>query len=203
MIPAEFIHKWKPLHLTEKAGAQAWFLDLCAMLDVPAPGQDGLDYTFEKNVAKLTGGSGFADAWRRGCFAWEFKGRGENLDKAYQQLKGYAEALENPPLLVVSDFDRILVRTNFTNTQTKTHRFTLGPDSMEPDPRLPKGRTKDTARSSRVRLELFALPRRKLSVGEDGVEFSDCARRCASGTGHSTQLLVSNVCHKSSLLGLA
>jgi len=30
--------------------------------------------TFEKHVSKLKGGKGFADAWKRGYFAWEYKG---------------------------------------------------------------------------------------------------------------------------------
>ena len=36
-------------------------------------------------------------------FAWEYKGQHANLDKAYDQLLQYREALENPPLLIVSD----------------------------------------------------------------------------------------------------
>jgi hypothetical protein len=134
MNPAEFIQKWKTLQLTEKAGAHPWFFDLCAMLDVPTPGQNGADYTFEKSVKKLSGGSGWADFWNKGCFAWEFKGRGENLEKAYQQLKNYAEALQNSPLLVVSDFDTIIDRTNFTYTKTETYHISLE-DFGDPDNR--------------------------------------------------------------------
>jgi hypothetical protein len=29
---------------------------------------------------------GFADVWKKGCFAWEYKGKKKNLDDAYQQL---------------------------------------------------------------------------------------------------------------------
>ncbi len=47
-----------------------------------------------------------ADVWKKGCFAWEYKGKHANLDEAYQQLLQYREALENPPLLVVSDIER-------------------------------------------------------------------------------------------------
>jgi len=41
------------------------------------------------------------------------------------QLQRYAIALENPPLLVVSDMDMIIIRTNFTNTVMETHTITL------------------------------------------------------------------------------
>jgi hypothetical protein len=34
-------------------------------------------------------------------------------------LKQYADALENPPLLVTSDIKRIEIHTNFTNTVKK------------------------------------------------------------------------------------
>jgi len=54
--------------------------------------------------------------WKRGYFAWEYKGKHRDLDQAYQQLLQYRESLLNPPLLIVSDIDRIVVHTNFTNT---------------------------------------------------------------------------------------
>jgi len=46
------------------------------------------------------------------------------LDAAYQQLLRYRESLLNPPLLVVCDFDRYIVRTNFNGTVQETHEFT-------------------------------------------------------------------------------
>ncbi|HEV2096479.1 MAG TPA: type IIL restriction-modification enzyme MmeI, partial [Chthoniobacterales bacterium] len=67
---------------------------------------------------------GCADVWKRGCFAWEYKGKKKNLDEAYRQLLRYRESLFNPPLLVVCDFDRYLVRTNFNGTVQETHEFT-------------------------------------------------------------------------------
>src|SRR5206468_13003810 len=59
-----------------------------------------------------------------GCFAWEYKGKKRNLDAAYQQLLRYRESRLNPPLLVVCDFDRYIVRTNFNGTVQETHEFT-------------------------------------------------------------------------------
>ncbi|MBI1880635.1 MAG: class I SAM-dependent DNA methyltransferase, partial [Chloroflexi bacterium] len=66
-----------------------------------------------------------ADVWKKGFFAWEYKGKHADLDKAYQQLLQYREALENPPLLVVSDIDSIVIHTNFTNTIKRVERLTL------------------------------------------------------------------------------
>lgn len=84
MHTIDFIQKWKALNLSENAGTHAWFPDLCSSLDVPAPGQNTSDYTFEKRVIKLPGDGGWANVWYKGHFAWEIKGRGEFLDKAYQ-----------------------------------------------------------------------------------------------------------------------
>ena len=70
------------------------------------------------------GERGFADVWKKGCFAWEYKGKKKNLDDAYRQLLRYRESLLNPPLLVVCDFDRYIVRTNFNGTVQETHELT-------------------------------------------------------------------------------
>ena len=67
---------------------------------------------------------GFADVWKKGCFGWEYKGKKKNLDEAYKQLLRYREALANPPLLVVCDFDRYIIRTNFNGTVQEVHEFT-------------------------------------------------------------------------------
>ena len=59
------------------------------------------------------------------CFAWEYKGKHADLDTAFSQLRQYALALENPPLLFVSDMARFRIRTNWTNSVSATHEFTL------------------------------------------------------------------------------
>ena len=48
------------------------------------------------------------------------------LHAAFGQLRQYALALENPPLLIVSDMARFLIRTNRTNSVSATHEFALG-----------------------------------------------------------------------------
>ncbi len=98
------------------------------MIGVRTPNEadpTGKDYAFEKGAGKSAGGDGFADVWRRGYFAWEYKGRRKDLKAAYQQLLQYREALDNPPLLVVCDLNRFEVHTNFTNTPATVHAFTL------------------------------------------------------------------------------
>ena len=63
--------------------------------------------------------------WKRHHFAWEYKGKHGNLDAAFNQLRQYALALENLPLLIVSDMARFRIRTNWTSSVSETHEFTL------------------------------------------------------------------------------
>ena len=67
-----------------------------------------------------------------GYFAWEYKGQHADLDKAYRQLLQYRESLLNPPLLIVSDLQRIVIHTNFTNTVKRVVELTLD-DLLIPD----------------------------------------------------------------------
>ena len=136
MTPGEFAAKWRGITTSERAAAQSHFIDLCRVLGEPAPTDadpDGTWYAFEKGAGKLAGGDGFADVWKRGFFAWEYKGKRKDLRAAYLQLQGYRDALENPPLLVVSDLETIEVRTNFTNLSPVTRVVTLD-DLAAPDP---------------------------------------------------------------------
>ena len=128
MTPGAFIAKWRASELKESAAAQSHFNDLCRMLGEPTPTDAdpaGEWYCFERGVRKDTGGDGWADVWKRGCFAWEYKGKRANLDAAFNQLLQYAAALENPPLLIVSDMARFRIRTHWTNSVSVTHEFTL------------------------------------------------------------------------------
>ena len=113
MTPDKFIATWKNNPLTERAGAQAHFDDLCDLLGVEKP-RDPENYCFERGARKAGGGDGWADVWKRGCFGWENKKPGRDLDAALKQLTDYALHLDNPPLLVVSDRERIIIQTAFT-----------------------------------------------------------------------------------------
>jgi hypothetical protein len=118
MTPHEFKAKWSTPSGNERQTYQSHFNDLCALLGVDKPSaadRANLDYTFEKQVDKASGGTGAADVWKRGFFGWEYKGDKKNLDVAYTQLLSYKDALENPPLLVVSDTKLIRIHTNIAN----------------------------------------------------------------------------------------
>jgi type II restriction/modification system DNA methylase subunit YeeA len=146
MTPAEFKRKWARYSGKETSAYQEHFNDLCALLGQPSPAAadptGSESFCFQKRVVKdaelfalddsgrvaeepdADRERGFADVWKKGCFAWEYKGKKKNLDAAYQQLLRYRESLLNPPLLVVCDFDRYVVRTNFNGTVQETHEFT-------------------------------------------------------------------------------
>jgi type II restriction/modification system DNA methylase subunit YeeA len=86
---------------------------------------EGTSYCFDYGASKIGGEDGFADVWKKGCFGWEYKGKHKDLIAAYKQLKDYDDALQNPPLLIVSDMDKIVIRTSFTNTVQEVHTITL------------------------------------------------------------------------------
>jgi len=124
----DFVNKWRSSSLTERAGAQMHFIELCDVLSEPHPASEdssGATYTFEKGGTTIEGKQGFADVWKRGCFGWEYKGKHKDLNVAYQQLLKYREDLENPPLLVVCDLELFEVHTNFTGTAKQVYRFSL------------------------------------------------------------------------------
>ncbi len=128
MTPSQFITKWRASELKERSASQEHFIDLCRLLGESTPAEadpTGDRYCFERGARKDTGGKGWADVWKRHHFAWEYKGKHKDLDAAFNQLRQYALALENPPLLIVSDMARFRIRTNWTNTVSETHEFTL------------------------------------------------------------------------------
>ena len=118
MTPAHFSAKWANVNFGEKQGSQEMFLDICAVVGHPTPGDIGSPetFTFEKAVP-----GGFADAFLEGCFGWEFKGSDDQLTGAFNQLLRYQVYLKTPPLLIVSSFRNILIRTNFPGMETVLH----------------------------------------------------------------------------------
>jgi len=124
MTPSQFIARWRDNPLSERAGSQAFFLDLCALLGVDAPNEPD-DYCFERGATRTGAGHGWADVWKRGHFGWENKGPGGDLGAALKQLMTYALALDNPPLLVVSNREVTQIHTHFTGTPSETHTIRL------------------------------------------------------------------------------
>ncbi len=53
-------------------------------MDVPPAEADpkGDHYCFERGALKDSGGEGWADVWKRHCFAWEYEGKHADLDAA-------------------------------------------------------------------------------------------------------------------------
>jgi len=128
VTPRAFISKWQAAELKERSAAQEHFLDLCRMLGEPTPAEadpKGDWYCFERGASKIGGGEGWADVWMRQRFGWEYKGKRRDLGAALIQLQQYAPALENPPLLIVSDLDRIEIHTNWTNSVPTTYEIPL------------------------------------------------------------------------------
>ena len=86
MTPAAFIAKWRASELKERSGSQEHFIDLCRLIGEPTPAEadpSGERYCFEHGARKDTGARGWADVWKRHCFAWEYKGKHAALDATY------------------------------------------------------------------------------------------------------------------------
>jgi methylase of polypeptide subunit release factors len=181
MTPSDFIIKWTASTRNERAACQEHFIDLCHLLDEPTPGTDptGENYAFEKGATKFTGEGGWADVWKRGCFAWEYKKKRGDLNAAHRQLLLYAGPLGNPPLLITSDIARIVIRTNWTNAVTETHEIPLSEIADPLRLRLLKWAFSDPEqlRPSRTRQAL---------TEQAATEFAELARRLRD-RGHDPQ----------------
>jgi len=203
MTASEFKKKWARYRGGETSAYQEHFTDLCRLLGQPTPGEadpsGSESFCFQKRVVKdaelfnldpsPNAGEpalrGFADVWKKGCFAWEYKGKKKNLDEAYKQLLRYRESLLNPPLLVVCDFDRYIIKTNFNGTVQEVHEFTnrqiddpkilkllrdvfTNPDYLRP--------LRTTARVTEELAEKIAAVARSLQ-GRESVELEDAFTR--------------------------
>ena len=162
MDAAAFVDKWRKSRRSERSASQEHFLDLCEVLKHPKPGAvdpKGLTFTTERRVKMEGGKHGFADAWKKGFFGWEYKKKGADLNEAYNQLLQYSGDLGNPPLLVVSDMDRIEIRTRFTDYPTTNHVITL--ETFATPVNLEKLRVSSTSRrNSGPRRRSRRLPRK-------------------------------------------
>ena len=135
ITPQEFVSKWKRVTAREKQTYQEHFLDICQLVGHQTPNDydpTGTRFAFEMGAAKTSGGQGWADVAKLGFFGWEYKGKDADLEKAYEQLLRYRDSLKNPPLLIVSDINHIIIRTNYTNLATRTIDLALD-DMLNPE----------------------------------------------------------------------
>lgn len=122
----EFVAKWSQVQQNERAIAQSHFNDVCLLVGhLPPLEKDptGEEFRFEAGAVKPTGQRGFADVVYRGKFLWEYKSPAADLDRAYQQLLLYRDSFNNPPLLITSDIQTIIIHTNFINRPRKIYEI--------------------------------------------------------------------------------
>jgi type II restriction/modification system DNA methylase subunit YeeA len=217
VTPAEFKKKWGRFAGKETSGYVEHFNDLCRLLGQPTPAEADPSasefFCFQKRVVKdaelfpietdFVGQTddterGFADVWKKGCFAWEYKGKKKNLDEAYRQLLRYRESLLNPPLLAVCDFDRFIIRTNFNGTVQEVHEFTNDqiddPDNLkilralfeDPDYLKPQ---RTTAQVTEDLAEQIAEVARSLQ-NRESVELADAKNRKEVGVAQRKNLRI-------------
>src|ERR1017187_3784964 len=216
MTASEFKKKWSRYQGKETSGYSEHFNDLCRLLAEPTPAEadpSGSDFfCFQKRVVKDAelfdlhetpdasepAERGFADVWKKGCFGWEYKGKKKNLDEAYRQLLRYRESLLNPPLLVVCDFDRYIIRTNFNGPDQETYEFTNDsidrPENLRilralfenPDLLKPQ---RTTAQVTKVLAEKFVEVARSLQKRES-TELTDAKTRAEVNVAHRKSLRI-------------
>lgn len=86
LLRQAFVARWKHAKGNERAVAQLHFNDLCELIGQLKPVEadpGGTWFTFEAGASKVSGGDGWAVVWKRGYFAWEYKGKHADLDRAY------------------------------------------------------------------------------------------------------------------------
>ncbi len=77
LSPQAFVAKWRSATLKERSAAQEHFIDLCRLVGHPTPAESdptGTQFTFEAGADKPCGGTSWADVWKRGFFAMEYRG---------------------------------------------------------------------------------------------------------------------------------
>jgi hypothetical protein len=109
----------------------------------------------------------------------EYKGKHRDLEAAHRQLLQYAGALENPPLPITSDIERIVIRTNWMDAVSERHEIRL--EELTDPARLALVKSAfadpDRLRPSKTRAALTA---------EAASEFAELAKRLRD-RGHDPQ----------------
>ena len=101
MTPGAFIAKWRASELKERSASQEHFIDLCRLLDELTPAEadpTGERYCFERGARKDGGGDGWADVWKRHCFAREYKGKPRRSRRSVQPVAAIRAGAGEPGL---------------------------------------------------------------------------------------------------------
>jgi len=111
----------------ESASAQQHFLDLCTLIGHPTPAEadpTGQSFTFEAGATRFTAVRAVPTFGRKAALRGSTKAS-TRISTSVPAIAPVREALENPPLLIVSDTDQIIIHTNFTNTIKRTYPIAL------------------------------------------------------------------------------
>ena len=104
---AEFKKKWDKAPGKERQQSQRFLTEFLSVFGVEDPLKD--DGEFEHKTPKEFGDDGFIDYFLPKKIAVEMKSKGNNLSKAFEQVKDYVfhlPAEKMPELVMVCDFDK-------------------------------------------------------------------------------------------------
>ncbi|MCS6877312.1 MAG: class I SAM-dependent DNA methyltransferase, partial [Geminicoccaceae bacterium] len=178
MTPEEFIAKWKTWNGHERQGYQLHF-STCALF-LASPRRAARPITVSRKAsprpraAKAGRTCGSAATSR-----WSTRPRAPNLEAALAQLQQYALALENPPLLVVCDFEHWLIVSSFTNAVSERRRMAID-ELREPS-------TRDLFRRLFTDPESFRPARTRQQVTEEVAREVGEIARDLRARGHDPQ----------------
>lgn len=120
----QFAEKWK-FATSEKSDAESFwndfFRNLCAVDDTKIA---GIEFQYEVRNS-LKGTPNYIDVYWKNVAIFEHKSRGEDLDKAETQARGYRRSLPpgyRPRYLIISDFANIRI---VDETLERTYQFLL------------------------------------------------------------------------------
>jgi len=117
-LAIEFSKKWENAN-NEKRESQKFLSDFLNIFGITLIPSEHFEYEVNKNA----GERGYIDCLIKEKIAIEMKSRGENLSRAFEQLKEYVQWLpENfiPKILMVCDFETIILDFDKTKKEFKT-----------------------------------------------------------------------------------
>ncbi|MDR2693412.1 MAG: N-6 DNA methylase [Chitinispirillales bacterium] len=128
-LAVAFSKKWENATI-EKRESQVFLRDFLGIFGITIVPSEHFEYTVNKNA----GERGYIDCLIRAKIAVEMKSRGEDLDRAFEQLKDYVQYLPQddiPKILMVCDFETIILdfgkkRFEFKTKELRKHLDLFG-----------------------------------------------------------------------------